>query len=257
MRHVLFVVATVALMAASAHAQAPGSNGPHSDSDILKPYKQVTVTAARPVQDATLAAFRARVAAAAKQKDKAALATLVIAKGFFWDRDGSDAADAKKSPIDNLSAAIGLDSKDAAGWDMLAAFSQDPTGSASPDHPGVICAPGDPSFDGNEMQALLDATGSDIVEWGYPVRDSVEVRDTPQAGAPVSMKLGTYFVRVAPDANAAAAVGALLRIVTPAGKFGYVSIDDIAPLGNDQICYAKDGNDWKIGGYVGAGSDNE
>jgi hypothetical protein len=257
MRHVLLAVAAIALMAVSVRAQTPGDNGPHGDADILKPYKQVTVTAARPVPDATLAAFRTRVAAVSKQKDKAALAPLVIAKDFFWDRDGSDAADARKSPIDNLSAAIGLDNKDAAGWDMLAAFSQDPTGSASPDHPGAICAPGDPSFDGNEMQALLDTTGSDIVEWGYPVRDGVEVRDAPQAGAPVSMKLGTYFVRVAPDANAAAAVGALLRIVTPAGKFGYVSIDNIAPLGNDQICYAKDGSDWKIGGYVGAGSDAE
>jgi hypothetical protein len=257
MRHVLFAVAAIAVMAVSAHAQTPGGDGPHNDSDILKPYKQVTVTAARPVQDAALTAFRAQVAATAKQRDKAALAALVIAKGFFWDRDGSDAADAKKSPIDNLSAAIGLENKDAAGWDMLAAFSQDPTGSASPDHPGTVCAPGDPSFDGNEMQALLDATGSDIVEWGYPIHDGVEVRDAPQAGAPVAMKLGTYFVRVAPDANAAAAVGALLRIVTPDGKFGYVSIDDIAPLGNDQICYAKTGNDWKIGGYVGAGSDTE
>jgi hypothetical protein len=257
MRHVLFAVAAIAVMAVSARAQTPGGDGPHNDSDVLKPYKQVTVTAARPVQDAALTAFRAQVAATAKQRDKAALAALVIAKGFFWDRDGSDAADAKKSPIDNLSAAIGLENKDAAGLDMLAAFSQDPTGSASPDHPGTVCAPGDPSFDGNEMQALLDATGSDIVEWGYPIHDGVEVRDAPQAGAPVAVKLGTYFVRVTPDANAAAAVGALLRIVTPDGKFGYVSIDDIAPLGNDQICYAKTGNDWKIGGYVGAGSDTE
>ena len=30
-------------------------------------------------------------------------------------------------------------------------------------------------------------------------------------------------------------------------------IDEIAPLGNDQLCYVKDGSGWKIGGYLGAG----
>ena len=44
-----------------------------------------------------------------------------------------------------------------------------------------------------------------------------------------------------------------LRIVTPAGKAGYVSVDSIAPLGNDQLCYVKDGGGWKIAGYIGGG----
>jgi len=44
-------------------------------------------------------------------------------------------------------------------------------------------------------------------------------------------------------------------IVTPDGKFGYVTIDDIAPLGNDQLCYGKESGEWKITGYIGVGSD--
>ena len=35
------------------------------------------------------------------------------------------------------------------------------------------------------------------------------------------------------------------------GKTGYVSIDSIAPIGNDQLCYVMDGGAWKIGGYIG------
>jgi hypothetical protein len=41
--------------------------------------------------------------------------------------------------------------------------------------------------------------------------------------------------------------------VTPSGKSGFVSVDSVAPIGNDQICYVKDANGWKIGGYIGGG----
>lgn len=64
-------------------------------------------------------------------------------------------------------------------------------------------------------------------------------------------KLGLYFVRVIPETRSASA--AYQRIATPAGKTGYVSIDAIAPVGGDQICYAKDAAGWKIAGYIGGG----
>jgi len=228
---------------------------PPQQAEPTVPYKPVAVTPPPTVSDPSFAAFRARLGEIAKKKDRAALAKLVVGKGFFWDREGGDAVDKKKSPIDNLAAAVGLDGKDAAGWDMLAGYSEDPTGSNSPDHPGVICAPADPGFDGKDMQTVLEATQSDIAEWGYPVRSGVEVRDQAQQKAPVSLKLGNYFVRAAPDANAEPAAGSFLRIVTPAGKYGFVPIDDIAPLGNDQVCYVKENGDWKITGYAGIGSD--
>ncbi len=55
------------------------------------------------------------------------------------------------------------------------------------------------------------------------------------------------------DARAHTGSAPYLRIVTPSGKAGFVSADAVAPIGNDQICYVKDGGAWKIGGYIGSG----
>jgi hypothetical protein len=67
----------------------------------------------------------------------------------------------------------------------------------------------------------------------------------------VVAKLPLVLVRVAPEASDN--VPSYLRIITPAGKAGYVSVDTIAPLGNDQLCYAKADGGWKIAGYIGGG----
>jgi hypothetical protein len=234
---------------------AGGSVVEQTPADLTKPYKPVAITPPTQVSDPALAALRKKIADAVKRRDKAQLAKLVVAKGFFWDREGADAADKRKSGIENLSAAVTLDGKDAVGWDMLAGYAQDPTGSTTPDHPNTICTPGDPSFDPKAMQSLLEATGSDLAEWGYPTSNNVDVRDKADAKTAPRQKLGMNFVRVAPDAASEPSPGSFLRIVTPDGKFGYVTIDDIAPLGNDQLCYGKEGGDWKITGYVGVGSD--
>jgi hypothetical protein len=77
------------------------------------------------------------------------------------------------------------------------------------------------------------------------------VHAAPQANAPTVDKLGLYFVRIVPDR--ASDSPSYMRITTPSGKTGFVSIDSIAPIGNDQVCYVKDGGAWKIGGYVGGG----
>ena len=69
--------------------------------------------------------------------------------------------------------------------------------------------------------------------------------------APVIDKLGLHFVRIMPET--ASDPPSYMRIATPSGKTGYVSINSIAPIGNDQICYVKDGGAWKIGGYIGGG----
>ena len=69
----------------------------------------------------------------------------------------------------------------------------------------------------------------------------------------MSEKLGLHFVRVMPDQPAPTAQNQapMLKIVTPSGKIGYVSGEAVAPLGNDQLCYIKDGADWKIAGFIG------
>ena len=43
----------------------------------------------------------------------------------------------------------------------------------------------------------------------------------------------------------------MLRVVTPSGKIGFVPADAISPLGNDQLCYVKEGGGWKIAGFIG------
>jgi hypothetical protein len=215
------------------------------------PYKAVAVTLPKPLDDPSFAAFRRHLAAAAEKKDRAALGRLAVAQGFFWERENGDAADKKKSGIDNLASALGLGRADTAGWDMLASYAEDPTAAPTPRHAGAMCAPADPAFDGKAFAALVGATGTDEGEWGYPVSDGIEVHSAPQASAPVIGKLALVLVRIAPEATSN--VPSYLRIITPDGKAGYVSIDSIAPLGNDQLCYTKTGGAWKITGYVGGG----
>jgi hypothetical protein len=38
--------------------------------------------------------------------------------------------------------------------------------------------------------------------------------------------------------------------VLPSGKLGYVASDQLLPLGNEQLCYVKEGNAWKIAGFI-------
>jgi hypothetical protein len=98
---------------------------------------------------------------------------------------------------------------------------------------------------------LLQSTQTDVGDWGYPVSADLEVRAAPQANAPVVEKLGSAFVRIVAENGPTAPT--FLRVVTPSGKTGFVSVDSVAPIGNDQICYVKDANGWKIGGYIGGG----
>jgi len=170
---------------------------------------------------------------------------------FFWIGEKGDRADKRRSGIDNLAAALGLKNKDGAGWDMLASFADDPTGAPLRDRKNVTCAPADPTFDGKAFNDLLTSTKTDAGDWAYPVSADVEVRAVPQANGPVIEKPGSVFVRIATENTSNPPT--FLRVVTPSGKTGFVSVDSVAPIGNDQLCYVKEAGDWKIGGYVGAG----
>jgi len=236
-----FAAIAVVALAAVASAQP----------ELFKPYKAVTVATPAPVTDPALEALRKQVGEAAQKKDRAALAPLVIAQGFFWQRDGRDRADKRKSGIDNLATALSLNSKGGAGWDILYSYTDDPTASPSPVLKSVLCAPGEPAYNAAAFADLLKSTQSDVSEWGYTLSPSTEVHDKAQASAAVIEKLGPMFVRVAPDKAGGSA--AYQRIATPSGKTGFVTVDSVAPLGNDQLCYVKDGGVWKIGGYIGGG----
>ena len=213
-----------------------------------KPYKPVTITAPAAVNDPSFEAFRKQLGAAAEKKDRKALAGLV-AQNFFWMGEKGDKADKKKPGLDNLAKAIKLDGKDAPGWEMLGAASADPTGMPFPDRKDTICAPADPTFNPQELEALAKSTGTDEGDWAYPTQTGLEVRSGPQPNSPVVEKLGLHFVRVMQDQNAEP--GPMLRVVTPSGKSGFVPAEALSPLGSDQLCYSKEAGGWKISGFVG------
>ena len=112
----------------------------------VKPYTPVAVTPAGPFNDPSFEAFRKNLADIAERKDRAALAKLIVAQGFFWVQD-KDLADKRKPGIDNLAKAIDLDAKDGSGWDVIANYAAEPTAAELPEHKGIVCAPADPTFD--------------------------------------------------------------------------------------------------------------
>jgi hypothetical protein len=216
-----------------------------------KPYQAVTVTPPGPFNDPGFADFRKQLGDAAQHKDRAALAKLIVARGFFWAQD-KNLADPGKSGIDNLGKAIGLENPDGSGWDILTNAASDPTLAELPQNKGLFCAPAPPALDVQAFAALVQATGTDPAEWGYPVESNIDVRTGAQPNAQIVEKLGMYLVRVMPEtAPSEGDAPPAMRIALPDGKNGYVPLDAVAPLAGDEICYAKDAGGWKIAGYVG------
>jgi hypothetical protein len=256
MRHPGFITSAVAAIAVTLGALAflptPGRAQEQPAPSPPKAYKIVPIRLPTPISDPTFDAFRKQLGEVAAHKDRAALGKLVMGN-FFWIQNGENVAEKGKAGLDVLAEAIGLDGQDADGWDSLAAAAAEPTASPHAQRKGVVCAPVMPSFDVQAFEALTEATETEPGEWGYPVRDGVEVRSAARADAPVLEKLGLHMVRVYPDDSPAAAVlgSGSVRIVLPSGKLGFVPTDALNPIDSDQICYVKDSGAWKIAGVIG------
>jgi hypothetical protein len=164
-----------------------------------------------------------------------------------------DMADKHKPPLANLASALNLDAKDGSGWMALASMADDPTTVALPDHPGVVCGPADPALDQQGFEALIQATKTQPMDWGYPMRDGIEVRGAPQPNAPVVEKLGLNMVRILSDSAPPQDPNqpAFLHVALPSGKSGFAPMEAIGGLGGDQMCYVKEGGAWKITGFFG------
>ena len=215
-----------------------------------KPYKPVTITAPEMVKDPSFEAFRKQLGAIAEKKDRKALAGLV-AQNFFWMGEKGDKADKKKPAIENLAKALQLDGKDAPGWEILGTASNDPTGTDFPDRKNTICSPADPNFKPEELEALVKETGTDEGDWAFPTQAGLEVHSGPQPNSPVVEKLGLHFVRVMEDNAPGNQQSPMLKVVTPSGKTGFVPAEALSPLGSDQLCFTKEGGNWKISGFIG------
>jgi hypothetical protein len=245
-------------------AAPPGPRGPGGPPGGApqvappKPYKQIPVTLAQPYSDPSFEAFRKQIADIAGHKDRAGLAKLV-ANTFFWMGEKGDKANKRKPGIDNLAAAIDLDGKQGAGWDILTAAAGEPTLEPVPDRKGVMCSPAAPSYDEKAAQQNAKATGTDVGDWGFPIKGGLDVHAAAAANSPVIEKLGSILVRVMPEGPPPGAQGnapppqgaSFVRVVTPAGKVGFVADDALGSLDVDQLCYAKDAAGWKITGYAG------
>jgi hypothetical protein len=215
-----------------------------------KPYKAVAIMPPQPLNDPSFETFRKQVGAAAEKKDKKALGDLV-SKSFFWMGEKGDKADKKKSGIDNLAKAIGLDAKDGSGWETVTGFAAEPTAAPFPEKKDTVCAPADPQFDPKALEALAKDTGTDEGEWGFLTQPNLEMRAAAQPNSPVVEKLGMHFIRVMDDGSDAQGDNPMIKVVAPSGKVGYVPADVVSPLGNDVMCYAKEGGNWKITGFIG------
>lgn len=239
-------MAVICLLAAAAPGFA--QNQPQTQT---APYNAVAISAPAPVNDPSFEAFRKQLASVAEKRDRKALAGMV-AQNFFWMSEDGNRANKKKSSMDNLADAIELNGKDAPGWDALASYADDPTGMPYPERKDTICAPADPVYKAEDLEALAKATNTDEGDWGYPTEAGIEVHSSRQPNSPVVDKLGMYFVRIMQDDGAGNQQSPMVKIATPSGKIGFVPIDSLSPLGNDQICYSKENNSWKISGFIGA-----
>lgn len=247
-RNALIAVLAIACIGASqppAAAQAPA-----------KPYKPVPVAIPNAARDAGLDALRKELVDIARRKDRAALAGR-IAKDFFWERDVGGNFDPKKPPVDNLTAALGLDD-DGSGWDTLAAFASEPSLGPLPGRATAICAPATPDFDEAARDRLIEESQTDGVEWTYPRAAGLQVHAAPQANAAVIETLGLAFVHVlgfeGKQTDADPIRISWARVATPSGKTGFVAPNSLLSPYSDRLCFARDaGSAWRIGGYVGGG----
>jgi hypothetical protein len=249
-------IAAIVLLLLGARAPqstaGPAPGGPPAPTAPAPPkaYKVVPVQVPKAITDPAFEPFRRQIADIAKKKDRAALGSN-IAPNFFWLAQSKDVADKSKPGIDSFAKALGLDERDAPGWEVLEQFSNAaPTGTPYAERDGVICAPGDAAFD--DKAAEEAATGTDPDEWAYLATDGVPVRSGAAADSPVIERLGLHLLRVYPDDSPAGAVlgTEMIRVVTPSGKVGFVPVDQLRELASDQLCYIKDGDVWKIVGVI-------
>ena len=248
-RSITAAVATIAIATAAALSLAPiaAEEAPKPQS-----YKPIPITPPQPVKDPSFATFRKQIAEIAQRKDRAALAKHVAASFFWTGEDGKEIAEKARSGVDNLARAFYLDNPDTEGWEMLATFAAEATADPHTERKGVICGPGEPKYDSAAVTELGERTSTTFTSWYYPARDGLEVRGGLPRNSPVVGKLGMHLVWIYPDESPAGAVNTeVVRIVLPSGKFGYVAADALIPLPGDVLCYVKEGNAWKLAGFIG------
>jgi len=223
-----------------------------------KPYGAVTFTLPRPSADASFETFRKELAAIVKRRAQADLVKLVVEKGFFWERDFGGSFEADKSSIENFTRAFHFGRDGGDSWERLAAIAQVRAVSRHETRRGLVCAPGEPTYNQAALDKLYDATKTDGLDWALPRTATTPVRSAPQATAPVMDTLKLTFVRYlghsGPDNDPDPLVNHWAQVVLPSGKTGYVAPGSLTTLFVERLCFGKDARGrWRIAGYVGGG----
>jgi hypothetical protein len=122
---------------------------------------------------------------------------------------------------------------------------------ARPADPVVRCAPGAPGLDQKAAEELAAATQTGASDWAYPIREAVDVRAGAKEDAQIIDKLDLHLVRVLADDSSDAPVTDYTRVLTRAGKTGFVPASVLLPISGEQMCYMKDATGWKIAGFLG------
>jgi hypothetical protein len=255
MRHFWPVLAALLLAVGLAQAQ---TRGPAQRPPPYKPYSAVAVDIPPAPDDPSFAAFRNELADIAKRRVYADLAAVVVARGFFWDRDFGGGFDPSKTGVENLAFAIGLEARGGTGWKRLAAFAADPNARPAPLRTDVMCSPPSPAYNESELDRLIESTKTESHVWTYPRDAGAAVRAAPRAGSAVVETLGLHFVHVlgyeAGENEVEPARTAWARVATPTGRAGFIAPGTLRSLGAEQLCYIKDVTGrWRIAGYVGRG----
>src|SRR5262249_38600067 len=147
---------TILLLTAVAALIAPAQGEPVLPP--IRPYAAVAVAPPEPFADSSFEAFRKELAAVAQARVHGELARIVIAQGFFWQRDFARSFGPQRPAVDNLAAAVRLEHGDGEGWQALAAFAAEPSAAPLSAYPGVICAPSEPRFEGPGLDRLIHQT---------------------------------------------------------------------------------------------------
>jgi hypothetical protein len=220
-----------------------------------RPYRPVPVSLPVVADDPELEAFRSEIVAVAKSRVYVELERLVAVQGFFWDRDFTGSFSSRQPAVDNLAAALGLERSNGRGWASLARLATEKTIGPLTGRLGILCAPGEPGYDGVAFDQAIDAARSTAQEWSYLRADKTAVRAAPKNSAAVVDTLGTILVRVlefqSKDKEPESIRAAWARVATPAGKIGFVAPGALAPLAPERLCFGKDGfGRWRIAGFV-------
>lgn len=221
-----------------------------------KPYSAVALTLPRPLADASFETFRKELAAIVKRRSQADLVKLVVAQGFFWERDFGGSFEAEKSSADNFLRAFHFGMERGDPWQRLAAISAERAVSHHPQHRGLVCAPGEPTSNEAALDRLYDATKTDGLDWAFPLAPSTPVRAGPRADAPITGTLKLHFVwklgHTGPENEPEPLANYWVQVVMPSGKTGYVAPGSLATRFAERLCFGKDAR-WRIAGYVGGG----